>query len=102
MSKKDEYTVELEKMVIWLCDVYTKTQDSLACHETDGNTDDDWMKIFMTVPTIQGFHNRLMVKRIGLLRTRRGNREGFKMSLDDLYKRLSENRKSAQLEKGTE
>jgi hypothetical protein len=93
-NKLDEqYTKELEKLVIWLCNVYTQTQDSLGCHETDGGTDENWMKIFMTVPTIQGTHNRFMVKRIGELRTRLGNREGFKLNLDDVYEKLKENRK---------
>lgn len=92
--KPDEYTQELEKMVIWLCDVYNQTQDSLACHETDGETDGNWFKVFCAVPTIQGSYNRMMIKRIGALRTRLGNREGFKLSLDDIYERLSVGRKT--------
>lgn len=84
-----EYTQELEKMVIWLCDIYTQTQDNLACHEKNGQTDDAWMNIFMTVPTIQGTQNRMMVEKIGSLRSIRGNREGWNMTLDELYEKLS-------------
>lgn len=93
MSKPDQYTQELEKMVIWLCNVYTMTQDSLAVHEKNGQTDDDWLKIFMTVPTIQGSHNRIMVEKIGNLRTIHGNREGWSMTLEELYEKLSVGRK---------
>ncbi len=88
------YIKELEKAIIFLCDVYTKGQDSLACQTNDrGEVDDKWLNIFMSFPTIQGSPNRMYVKRIGELRTQLGNREAIGMSFKDLYERMSVGRK---------
>jgi hypothetical protein len=89
-----EYIAELEKIVIFLCDVYTKGADSLACQTNDkGETDDKWLNVFMSFPTIQGTGNRIYVDKIGKLRTRLSNREAVKMSFQDLYNRLKVGRK---------
>ena len=43
-----EYIDELEKLVIFLCDVYTSTQDSLSVQEGEGTggVDDKWFGMF--------------------------------------------------------
>lgn len=88
-----EYIAELEKIVIFLCDVYTKGADSLACQTNDkGQVDDKWADIFMSFPTIQGTGNRIYVKKIGKLRTRLRNREAVKLSFKDLFERLKAGR----------
>lgn len=89
-----EYISELEKTVIFLCDVYAKGKDSLTCQTTDkGEVDDKWMNVFMSFPTIQGTSNRIYVERIGKLRTRLGNREAVKLSFQELYEILKVGRK---------
>ena len=89
-----EYIDELEKTLIFMCDVYTKTQDSLAVTEGEGigGVDDRWFKMFISVPTIQGTQNRHAVDKIGKLRTIRHNREAPKMSFDELYERIKQGR----------
>lgn len=89
-----EYIAELEKIVIFLCDVYTKGARSLSCQtEEDGQVSDKWMGIFMSFPTIQGTNNRFAVERIGNLRTQLLNREAPKISFQELYERLKATRK---------
>lgn len=96
MSDK-EYIAELEKIVIFLCDVYSKGADSLAVQvDKNGETDDKWWGIFMTFPTIQGTGNRIAVDKIGKLRERNGNREAPALSLQELYERLKVGRKAQQ------
>ena len=93
MSDK-EYIEELEKIVIFLCDVYSKGADSLAVQvDKNGNTDDKWMNVFMSFPTIQGTMNRIYVERIGNLRERRGNREAVGLTFQELYQRIKTGRK---------
>lgn len=88
MSDK-EYTEELERIVIFMCDVYSKGQDSLACQTTpEGEVDDKWINIFMSFPTIQGSGNRIYVDRIGKLRTNLHNREAINLSFQELYEKL--------------
>ncbi len=94
MPDNEKYTRELEKLVIFLCDTYTVGQESLTCQETDdGRTDDDWAKVFMAFPTIQGFSNRNYVRKIGNLRTMRLNRETAEMTLKEVYEKLKVGRK---------
>lgn len=88
MNKLD-YIAELEKALIFMCDVYTKGADSLACQTNDkGEVDDKWWGIFVAFPTIQGTQNRIFVERIGALRTRLGNREAPSMSFEELYEKM--------------
>lgn len=90
-----EYTAELEKIIIFLCDVYSKGADSLAVQTTaTGEVNDKWMDIYMSFPTIQGTGNRIAVDRIGALRDHRLNREAPKISLTELYERLKTNRRA--------
>jgi hypothetical protein len=94
MSDKD-YIEELEKIVIFLCDVYTKGADSLAVQvDRNGETDDKWVGIYMSFPTIQGSDNRFAVRDIGNLREKRGNREAPTLSLRQLYERLKVGREA--------
>lgn len=89
-----EYIAELEKIVIFLCDVYTKGQDSLACQvDATGQVDDKWAGIYMSFPTIQGTPNRMAVSKIGSLRNNMLNREAPKLSFSDLYDRLEKGRR---------
>lgn len=89
-----EYITELEKIVIFMCDVYTKGSDSLTCQtDNKGGVDDKWSNIFMAFPTIQGTNNRIHVRKIGNLRTRLLNREAVKLSFEELYERLKVGRK---------
>jgi len=99
MSDK-EYTEELEKIVIFLCDVYTKGQDSLACQTNKDGTqpDEKWLNVFMSFPTIQGSMNRIYVSRIGNLRTSLLNRESVSMSFEEVFEKLKIGRR----EKGKE
>ena len=85
-----EYIDELEKLVIFLCDVYTSTQDSLSVQEGEGTggVDDKWFGMFCAVPTIQGTFNRINVRKIGKLRTVRHNREAPKMNMEEFYERI--------------
>lgn len=90
-----EYTAELEKIIIFLCDVYTKGQDSMACQtDESGKVNDKWADIYMSFPTIQGSSNRIAVSKIGSLRNNLLNREAPKISLPDLYDRLEKGRRS--------
>lgn len=90
-----EYTRELEKIIIFLCDVYTKGQDSLTCQtDEQGEVDEKWLGIMMSFPTIQGTMNRLAVRNIGNLRTQLLNREAVNISFDELYERLKAGRRS--------
>ena len=95
MSDK-EYIAELEKVIIFLCDVYTKGADSLA-PQTDatGEIDEKWLNVYMSFPTIQGTHNRHAVRNIGNLRTSLLNREAVKLSFDDLYERIKVGRRES-------
>lgn len=96
MSDK-EYINELEKIVIFLCDVYVSGQDSLAVQEdSEGGVSDKWFGIFMHFPTIQGGMNRIFVRKISELRTIRGNREAIKMTFEELYERLEIGRRRAE------
>lgn len=88
-----EYVAELEKIVIFLCDVYSKGYDSVSVQEKDGEPDKKWLGIYMSFPTIQGFSNRMAVDKIGKLGNHRLNREAPKLSLQQLYERLKVNRK---------
>lgn len=93
MSDK-EYIQELEKIIIFLCDVYSKGADSLSVQtDKNGETDDKWMSIFMSFPTIQGSVNRIAIDKIGALRDSRRNREAPKLSFQQLYERLRVGRK---------
>lgn len=90
----EEYTRELERIVIFMCDVYSKGSDSLAVQvDKNGETDEKWMNVYMAFPTIQGTMNRIYVDRIGALRERRGNREAPALSFEQLYERLKVGRK---------
>lgn len=91
-----EYTEELEKIIIFLCDVYTKGADSLNCQtDSKGEVDDKWMNVYMSFPTIQGTGNRIAVRNIGNLRTRLLNREAPKISFQDLFERLKIGRRES-------
>lgn len=93
MSDK-EYIRELEKIVIFLCDVYAKGADSLSVQtDTNGDVDKKWMNIYMSFPTIQGTANRIFVSKIGRLRDRRLNREAPTLSFQQLYQRLEAGRR---------
>ena len=95
MSDK-EYIAELERVVIFLSDAYSKGADSLACQVDDnGEVDEKWVGIYMSFPTIQGTGNRIAIDRIGKLRDKRGNREAPKISLQQLYERIKTGRKEA-------
>lgn len=91
MSK--EYTEELEKALIFMCDVYSTYQDSISCQENNGETDDKWVGVYMSLPTIQGTSNRIYVEKIGNLRTKLGNREAPQLTFEELYKVLKLGRK---------
>ncbi len=94
MSDK-QYIDELEKVIIFLCDVYSKAADSLAVQtDKNGEVDDKWLGVYMSFPTIQGTANRIAVDKIGALRDRRLNREAPKLSLQQLYERLKSGRKA--------
>lgn len=89
-----EYTEELEKVVIFLCDVYAKGQDSLTCQTTDNReVDEKWAGVYMSFPTIQGTSNRIHVGKIGRLRTTHLNREAPKISFQELYEKLRKGRR---------
>jgi len=91
----EEYIADLEKIIIFLCDVYSKGADSLAVQaDKNGEVDEKWMNVYMSFPTIQGTINRIYVDRIGALRDRLGNREAPSLSFADLYKRLEQGRKA--------
>jgi hypothetical protein len=91
---KDQYIEELEKALIFMCDVYSKGADSLGCQtDNDGQANEKWLGIYMSFPTIQGTTNRFAVKRIGNLRTHHLNREAPRISFDELHSLLSFNRK---------
>lgn len=93
MSDK-EYSQELEKIIIFLCDVYSKGANSLSVQTNkNGEVDDKWMGIFMSFPTIQGSSNRIAVDKIGALRNSRLNREAPKLSFQQLYEHLKVGRK---------
>lgn len=93
MSDK-EYIAELERIVIFLCDVYTKGADSLGVQvDKNGKVDEKWMGIYMSFPTIQGTSNRFAVRDIGNLREKRLNREAPTLSFRELYERLKEGRR---------
>lgn len=93
MSDK-EYIAELERIVIFLCDVYSKGADSLAVQvNKNGETDDKWMGIYMSFPTIQGTSNRIYVDKIGGLREKRLNREAPQLSFQQLYERIKVGRR---------
>lgn len=88
-----EYAEELEKIVIFMCDVYSKYQDSIAVQTDDkGQTDDGWFNVYMSLPTIQGSMARIYVDRIGKLRDKRHNREAPKINFQQLYEILSKKR----------
>lgn len=90
----EQYTKELEKIVIFLCDVYTKGHDSLVCQtDEDGRVNDKWAGIYMSFPTIQGSENRIYVERIGNLRTHLLNRESIGLSFKELFERLEVSRR---------
>lgn len=96
-----EYAEELEKIVIFLCDVYTKGADSLSCQTTTtGETDDKWFGIFMSFPTIQGTSNRIYVEKISKLRTKLLNREAPKLSFRELYEIIKVGRTPEDNKKG--
>lgn len=90
-----EYIAELEKALIFMCDVYSKGADSIAVQEGEGHggVSDKWFGIFMSFPTIQGTGNRIYVERIGKLRTNLSNREATKMSFQELFERMKIGRK---------
>lgn len=89
-----EYIAELEKIVIFLCDVYSKGADSLACQvNSDGQANDKWAEIYMSFPTIQGTGNRMAINRIAKLRNHMLNREAPRISFQELYERLKVARK---------
>lgn len=91
---EQEYTEELEKIIIFLCDVYSKYQDSIACQVNDkGTVDDNYFDVFMSLPTIQGTGNRIYIDRIGKLRTQHLNREAPKISFKEIYERLNKMRR---------
>lgn len=93
MSDK-EYIKELEKIIIFLCDVYAKGADSLDVQtDKNGEVNDKYMGIYMSFPTIQGTGNRTAVNKIANLRNSRLNREAPKLSLQQLYERLKVNRR---------
>lgn len=93
MSDK-EYIAELEKIIIFMCDVYSKGADSLACQvDRNHEADEKWAGIFMSFPTIQGTANRIYVDKIGKLRERNLNREAPTLSFQQLYERLKEGRR---------
>lgn len=93
MSDK-AYIEELEKIIIFLCDVYTKGADSLSCQTDDkGEVDEKWLNVFMSFPTIQGSQNRNAVRNIGKLRTQLLNREAPKISFEELFERLKTGRR---------
>ena len=88
-----EYTKELEKIVIFLCDVYSQGADSLSCQTNErGEVDDKWLNVYMSFPTIQGTGNRIAVRNIGNLRTTALNREAPQLSFQELYERLKTGR----------
>lgn len=90
-----EYIAELEKIVIFLCDVYSKGADSLSVQtDNSGEVDAKWMNVFMSFPTIQGSINRIYVSEIGRLRTKTLNREAPKLSFQQLFERLKVGRKA--------
>lgn len=86
-----EYIEELEKVVMFMCGVYSSYQESIAVQESNNQTDDKWFSVYMSLPTIQGTSNRIYVDRIGKLRNHRLNKEAPKMSLEYLYERLKSN-----------
>lgn len=89
-----QYIEELEKVIIFMCDVYSKGADSLSCQVNDSHeVDDKWMGIFMSFPTIQGAANRIYVGKIGRLREYNLNREAPKLSFQQLYERLKVGRR---------
>lgn len=89
-----EYIAELEKVVIFMCDVYTKGADSLSVQEKDNEVDEKWWGVFMTFPTIQGTMNRIAVKDIGNLRNQRLNFETPNISFSELLEHLKVGRRS--------
>lgn len=89
-----QYIQELEKVIIFLCDVYTKGADCLGVQVDDsGEVNDKWMGIYMAFPTIQGTANRFAVRDIGKLRDKRLNREAPTLSFQQLYERIKAGRK---------
>lgn len=88
-----EYIAELEKLVIWLAGAYTAGYESVSCREDGkGGVDDRYMDIFMTYPTIQGTQNRIFVRRLGNLRTKRHNHEAPNATWEQIFERISAGR----------
>lgn len=89
----EQYIAELEKLVIWLAGAYTAGYESVSCREDGkGGVDDRFMNILMTYPTIQGTENRIFVKRIGSLRTKRHNQEAPGATWNQIFERISKGR----------
>lgn len=92
--KDEEYIKELEKIVIFLAGAYTAGADAVGVREVDqGGVDERYMNILMAYPTIQGTGNRIFVERIGNLRNMRLNREAPSATWEQVFERLSKNRK---------
>lgn len=90
----EQYTHELEKALIFMCECYKDARDMVAgCRETDDKqTDDRYFGLYMHFPQIQGIGNLFAMEKIADLRTRLGNREGNLMSMEDIYQRMKQNR----------
>lgn len=89
-----QYIEELEKIIIFLCDVYNSGAESLACQTNDkGEVDEKWAGVYMMFPTIQGVSNRIYVGKIAKLRTQLLNREAPRISFQELYERLKAGRR---------
>lgn len=90
----EEYTAELERIVIFLAGAYTAGYDSVRVHEDgNGNIDERYMNILMAYPIIQGTGNRIFVERIGNLRNVRLNREAPQATWEQVFERISKGRK---------
>jgi len=89
-----EYIQELEKVLIFMCDCYVQAKESVSCHETeDGRVDEKYMDLYMHFPMVQG-EASFAVSKIAELRTPRGNKESYKMSMTEIFERMSEGRKT--------
>jgi len=83
---REKYIRELEKMLIFMCEVYISAKDMLATCRTneDGKTNEEYCNLWFSFPMIQGTMNNIAIQKIAKLRTEIGNREANEVSLQEI------------------
>lgn len=92
---KDQYIFELEKALIFMCDIYNQAYNSLARYkETESDEmNDKYIDLWLTFPMIQGTTAQCAVSRISELRDVRSNYVRPSISLETLYEHIKANPK---------